>query len=499
MASVLSSLLQIIAPKKAAKGGKAYTATYNPGSSDRPLAVPQFREHLNDIYTDRINDDSKTLIKKLFVNDPDMSAAVNGYLTLANTEPVIYVEDLDGQIDQEATKSLYQVIDLITRPTDYTLGWSFKQSLSQICADMRYMGLMRGMMSCELVFDKQMKPQSIKLLDGSSIEWYEKKSGEYKPTQKVSGDPPYIDLDMPTVFISFFRRDPTTLYPASFFVSAINTIAARQQVINDLYRIMQVTGFPRMEITVMEEILLKRAPANIKNDANALNSWVAARVAELSTLFSNVRPDQAVAHTDAVEIDTLNDKKPGNALDITNVIETLNAQNQAALKTMATVLGRGSAGVNTSSVEARLAAMFADELNEPLAELLSNLFSFILHQNGYQGFARIYFRNAELRPDLELEPQLTLKAARLRQDLSDGIITDAYYHLEMYGQLPPDGAPELSGTGFMNPAPDMADAAASSTNGGGGDALSRSLSSPGKKMSKSKAVKQSPAKSSTAK
>ena len=45
--------------------------------------------------------------------------------------------------------------------------------------------------------------------------------------------------------------------------------------------------------------------------------------------------------------------------------------------------------------------------------------------------------------------ELTLKSARLRQDLSLGLISDSEYHMAIYNRLAPDGAPELSGTGFM--------------------------------------------------
>ena len=50
---------------------------------------------------------------------------------------------------------------------------------------------------------------------------------------------------------------------------------------------------------------------------------------------------------------------------------------------------------------------------------------------------------------LELEPHLTMKRSRLMQDLSLGAITDDAYHLDMYGRLGHAGAPELSGTGFL--------------------------------------------------
>jgi hypothetical protein len=168
------------------------------------------------------------------------------------------------------------------------------------------------------------------------------------------------------------------------------------------------------------------------------------------------------------------------------VIEVLNAQNQAGLKTMATIIGRGTSGVNTASVEARIAAMNADELNEPLAEMWQGLFSFMLHMQGYQGFVDVTFEPVEMRPQLELEPQKTMKQARLLQDLSLGNITDEEYHLEMYNRLPPDGAAELSGTGFMNAATASVDAEGVSPNG---DPLGRGLASPDSKSARSNTVK----------
>lgn len=452
--ALFDGLLNIIAPKKKLPaGGSAITATYSPTQAQQVLTAPSFASFREDIFTTRQASDSRTLMKALFRQDPDVSSTVNGYLTLADTEIVMWAEDAEGAIDPVASLELQAILKRLTRQVDYTLGFQLKQSIYQTCADMRYMLLLRGGVGLELIFDKTQNPDSIRQIDLASIVWFEKNAGEYKPGQTVAGKSDPQMLDTPAFFVSFYRRDPTVIYADSPFVSAINTIAARQQVINDLYRIMQQTGFPRMDIKILEEVVLNNAPVNVRQDADKLKTYVADSIAALAGQFANLRSDQSIVHTDAVEFSILNDKNPGVGIDVTNVIETLNAQNQAALKTMATILGRGSAGVNTGSVEARLAAMFADELNEPLAEILEKMLSFCLHQRGYQGFANVKFRPAELRPDTELEPQRVMKANRLRQDLSDGIITDEEYTLEMYGRLPSPGATPLSGTGFVNPVP----------------------------------------------
>jgi hypothetical protein len=498
--ALFDGLLNIVNPKKKLRaGGASATPTYNPQQANEVLTVPTYLDHLQDIFTSRQADNAQTLMKQLAQQDPDVSSAFNGYLTLANTEMVCWAEDLEGNVDPEASRSLHQLVTRLTAQVDYSLGFQLKQSIEQISTDLRYMLLMRGGIGVELISDKAGAPDQLRNIDLASIRWFEKQPGLYKPGQVVPGVSDPVMLDQPTFFVSFYRRDPTQIYTNSPFVSAINTIAARQQVINDLYRIMRFTGYPRMEVKVVEEVLLKNAPADVRSDASKLKAWVNERLAEIQSNFASIRVDQTLIHTDAVEVSVLNARNPGASIDVTSIIETLNAQNQAALKTMATILGRGAAGVNTGSVEARLMAMFSDELNKPIADLYSRLFSYCLHMSGFQGFAKVVFRPAELRPDTELEPQRTLKAQRLRQDLSDGIITDEEYTLEMYGRLPNTGAPKLSGTNFLTPVQGGeggTDPADVSTNS---DPLGRSISPDKTKQTKANPKKSKPSDKSSAK
>lgn len=487
MASKASSLLQIILPKKKGKkGGQALTSTFNPNSQTGVVTVPIYRDHLTDIYNSRQADDSRTLMENLFQHDPDVSAAVNGYLTLANTEMVIIPKDPAGEISSDGLDLIKLLMLRLGYTTDYSQGFEFRQSIKSVNADLRYMLLLRGAITGELVLNDQLEPSLIRPVDAKTIQWREKKSGVYKPFQKPAGSNTEINLDIPTFFVSFFRRQPTTIYTKSFFVSAINTIAARQQVINDLYRIMTVTGFPRISLKVIEEVLVNSAPADVKQDAEKLKQYVNARINEIKAQFASLRSDQAFVHTDSVEASIVNDKNPGVTLQISEVIDTLNAQNQAALKAMATILGRGSSGVNTGSVEARLFSMYADELNVPLSEFWGKVLTFAANLAGWQGVVEVRFRKAELRPETELEPQLLMKAERLKRDLSDGLITDDEYHLQMYARPKPPSAPTLSGTGFMNSSNTKVDPTKASPNT---DPLGRSITPTGSKQAQSNTVK----------
>lgn len=449
------SVLDIILPKRTPNPkGTASTPTYNRNNPTTPLTVPGYSEHTTDIFDSRAAGDSRTLLKELFKHDPDVSAAVNAYLTVAGAaEPWWIVKDQTGAIDREGHKTLEIILASLFSKNDYSLGFQLKPDLAALCNELRYMALLRGAVAAELVLDKNVMPSALRHVDLAQVEWLEKQPGIYKPEQVPPGSSDRINLDIPTFFVSFYKRDATTIYSYSPFVSAINTIAARQQVINDLYRIMRKTGYPRQSIKVVEEVLRKNAPQSAQVDPVEMNSWMQARFQEIAANVSNLRADQVYVHSDSIEPGILNDKKPGMEIDITPVIETLNDQNQAALKTMATVIGRGDSGVNTASVESRIFAMNADSLNEPIAHLLSDVLTLALRLSGSLSTVQFGFDKVELRPYLELEPQKTMMQNRLLQLLSQGIIDDDYFHIEMFNRPRPDSVPELSGTGFMNPAP----------------------------------------------
>lgn len=486
----LEAVKQILLPtKRTSPQGTSYTNTFNPSSTQSALSLPTYRSHLDDIFTSRTTNDSRALIKDLVKFDSDMSATLHAYLTLANTTPRFYVYDQEDALDREGMKQLQLVITSLFTRTDYTTGFKFVPSLREIAEDLRYMVLLRGGMAAELVFNKLLLPAEIRHVDVSTLEWYEAQPGLYKPQQRPPGASTAIPLDIPNFFVKYYRQNPTEIYPESIFVSAINTIAARQQVINDLYRIMQKTGYPRLEITVVEEVLRKSAPAELAQNPTKMSQWINTRISEISTQISDMRSDTAFVHTDAIEPSIMNEGGPGKSMDVKNIIDVLNAQNQASLKTVATIIGRGESGVNTASVEARVFSMSADALNGPIADFLSDMLTYCLRLTGYLGRVQVKFDPAELRPATELEPQLSIRQSRLLTDLSHGIITDDEYHTQMYGRPRPDSAPELSGTNFQPNTNAQVDASKVSPNS---DPLGRSITSEGSSAARSNSNKSRP-------
>lgn len=483
----VSDTLQIILPKKKAKaGGTAQTPTFKSGQP--VLTLPRYRDHLDDIFATRTANDARTLLSSLARQDSDVSAAFFAYQSISGSaEWVVKAYDLNGELSTDGITLANQIIERLTTVVDYSLGFSSKQSFNELNDDMRYWTLLRGSPGVELILDKKFQPDSLRMIDMATITWNESQPGVYKPVQKPAGSNTEINLDIPTFFVARFQQNPSDIYTYSPFVAAINTVAARQQVINELYRITQIIGYPRMDVTVMEEVLLKSAPALLRSDSKKTREFIDTQMASIQVAFQNLKSDQALVHTDAVEVGMVNEKNPAASLPIQNVIEVLNDQQQAALKTMPAVIGRSDNG-QVASTEARLFAMNCDALNRVVAGIWSQALSLACRLAGFQGSIELIFKPVELRPVLELEPQLTMKQSRLEQALSRGYITDDEFHLDVFSRPRPASAPELSGTNFAQPVNAASvDPAKQSPNG---DSLGRGMApAGGTKVARSKQVK----------
>ena len=487
MAFSLLKLLKLTPPPRRETQGTAYTPTYRPMTGSAYQPIPLYRDHQYDLADQRQALDAKRLMEFLFRSDPDVSAAVNAYLTVADTTPLVHIKDLSGEYRPDLYPIWNQLLVRLFHEMDLTKGFNGKASFRALCENLRYMCLLRGGCAGELVCDANTIPQDVRLVDPGNIRWSEPEPGHYLPTQYLNGNPVPISLDIPTFFQATYRGSPTTNYPYPPFIAAINTIAARQQIINDLYRIMTMTGYPRLDVTVMEEVITNSAPTTVKTDPTALRKWTNDRINEIRGVFANVTVDQAFVHTDATVVKIVNEKNPGMGIDVNSVIEVLNAQNTAGLKSVATILGRGNSGVNTASIEARIFAMNADELNAPVADMLSKMFSVALQILGYPVMVTVEFRPAEMRPTTELEPMMIIRQARLLETLSLGLTTDDEFHMTMYGRLPPKGAPKLMGTGFFQAEKDpVVDAGEVSPNA---DPLGRALAPKGGKAAGSNATR----------
>ena len=447
----LKALGQVLLPKSTSTSVVSSPVVYNSTQPSAALAALSTNNHMRDLISERQSSTDNDIIETLMVYDPDVGAATNAYLTLANQNMRYLCRDENKQIDLKAQQIIDQLVMSLGHTNDYTQGFTMNRSMNARNADLRYMLIKRGSIAGELVLDKNFGITDMQMVDTNTLTWYSPKPNKRVPSQK-SGNKE-IKIDIPQFFYTSLRQDPSKAYSKSFFISVINTVYSRLQMINDLYDLMKITGYPRLDIKIVEEVIVKSMPEVMRNDPNQKAAFINGVIGSMQNSMATIRPDQPIVHTDSIEVGMVNDKGGSVGINVQPIIDTLDSQNQTALRSMATILGRGTSGVNTASVESRIFSMSAAEINDPIADFWSAAFTFALRLSGSLSVVEVFFDEPEMRPPNELEPSKVIMQTRLQKDLSLGLISDEEYHLQMYNRLPPANAPKLSGTGFLDKVP----------------------------------------------
>lgn len=445
------SAVNILLPKKLPNVGVAVTPTYSVSSSDNILPVIGRDSHTRNILDFRQSTSDSEIVKDLARTDSDVSATVSAYLAVCNTPMRYLCYTQEGAVDREAQAKIGTVLTNLTSVLDYTAGFTADKSLNHRNAMFRYHLLVSGACCGELIQDKKTNTISeFRIVNPDTLEWKEKDNGSLKPSQNT-GSTESNDLDIVTFFYTAHHQDPNTAYSVSPFVSVINSIYARKRIIEDLYRMMSINGYPRIKIKVLEETIMKNAPDNVKRSKHAADkqNYLQGYMNSISSAFQNVKADQPLVHSDSYEVDVMN-QKGAMAIDISPIIDILNSQNQTALKTVGTILGRGENGVNTASVETRVFLKSAEDFNTTLANLWSQALTFALRLSGSKSRVSVYFDKPSFNTDVEDSPNRVVKQSMLLKDLSLGIITDDEYALYMYNRLSNEGVELLSGTRFLD-------------------------------------------------
>lgn len=448
----LNQVASIILPKNLPSGSVSSTPTFSTSSSDQALPTPDRQSHTKDILDYRQSTNDSDIVKDLAKTDSDVSTTVSSYLAVANTKMAFVCNDISGAVDRNAQALVNQILLNLTTTLDYSSGFTGDKSLESYNALLRYQILVSGACCGELIQNKKVALNVLsdfRLVNPDSLEWYEKTVGRLTPVQK-SSDGSDIDLDIPTFFYSSHHQDPNSAYAVSPFVSVINSIYARKRIIEDLYRMMSINGYPRIKIKVLEETIMKYAPEEVKRgDQVKKQNYLQSYISVIQNAYSNVKSDQPLVFTDSYDVDVL-ETKGVLSLDITPIISILNSQNQTALKIVGTILGRGENGVNTASAETRVFLKNVEDLNSTVARLWSQALTFALRLSGSSSYVKVFFEKPSFNSEVEDAPKKVVNQSILQKDLSLGIITDDEYCLAMWGRLSLPNAPVLSGTGFLN-------------------------------------------------
>jgi hypothetical protein len=388
----------------------------------------------------------RKLLEILKYNHPDVSQAVWNFKILGNNSYKAKVTLLDGETEHKSGQLL---IDSFLRGLDFYTGtkngFEKSQSVDKLIGELIDMILIRGAVSLEMVLTADLDDVLYFTTVDPETVFFEVEEGRIKPFQFD------IDLDVPTFFhegLDETARDP---YGTTPFISAIQAIAFQMQVMADLKMVVHNQGYGKVDIKIVEEVLLRRMPVNIRNNEKAKQQWLNDRLNEIITMYSKLDPDAAYVHYDSVEVDMVENGKA--MFDPQGIMAVIDTQMLGALKQYSTLMGRRSTGQTEqyAKLEIKLFMQSVKKIQKLIESVLSRALTKYLNMKGMQGYVFFEFDDIEIRTELEQANFEQVQIANAAAKRNNGWYDNDDASKEITGK-PAKGEPDKEMLGVKQPA-----------------------------------------------
>lgn len=365
------------------------------------------------------------LLNILIDSNPDVSQALYSFLRMCNSGFIYKVLKVNGTPFKEAQDTM----DEWMRKLQYqqtNQGFKEDRSLNSFINKMHLSFFVKGAASSEVVVNDKLEPAYMVPVDPHTVWFKGDESGELIPYQlqvaptteqrkKGVWEGNYKKIDIPSFFYQPLDARIDDVYGVCPILPALQTIFFQIQVLQDLQAVVHKAGYPRLDLKLLEEILIKNAPPMIKNDAKKLAEWLNQRKADIETEYKSIKPEDAMIHFDSVEAKYLETQRGMGTYDARALMEVVDAQVIASLKSLSILMGRYRGRTETyASAEVQLYIKGIEAIQKLSAQLMNRILTFCLNLFGYQGYVEFEYLPIELRSKTELAQW---NAVRIRNHL----------------------------------------------------------------------------------
>ena len=239
----------------------------------------------------------------------------------------------------------------------------------------------------------------------------EQGTGHVVPVVVASGAPKRINMNQ----FRYVPLDPDVDDPhgRAPLWSALETVFFQTEVLRDLKAVTHNQGYPRIDVSLLEEIVLQNTPEHMKAPGrdDELRAWVDGFLTDLQATYNSLNPDDAFIHWDWVKV-TATGGAGGRAIDVAKVIAAIDAQIVAGLKQLPVLLGRNEGSTTThATVQWQIYVAGIEALQRCVKRLVEWLYGVALQVYGRQSYARVTF-NAIRKTDRKADAE----AAKIEAD-----------------------------------------------------------------------------------
>jgi hypothetical protein len=206
-----------------------------------------------------------------------------------------------------------------------------------------------------------------------------------------------VSLMVPTVRYVPVDPLPASPYGRPMATPALFTALFTLRLLHDLARVVAQQGYPRIDVEVSLEELVKSMPPDLAADPVALNAWVTEVVRSIGVAYAALEPDDAFIHTDVSHV-----QKNVGAIDAQSLggvgplIDAVEKMAMRALKSSPLLMGlSGNSSESQANRQWEVCAAGVKSLQHLCEGLLEHLLTLGLQAQGLQ--ARLQFRFSELR------------------------------------------------------------------------------------------------------
>jgi hypothetical protein len=387
------------------------------------------------------------LIEILADTHPDVSFAVWNFLRTCDSGYTIHITRPNGSTYRSAERAINNFLNQMSA-VNYE---RFEQSggLDRVIIQLLQSIVIHGACSAELILTgDDLDPADIIPVDPTTIE-FKRENGRNVPYQ---GD---VKLDVPTFFYEGLDQFIDNPYGRSPIISSIQAVFFQLQILNDLKQVIHNQGYPRIDIKVLEQLILERMPPYIRNNEEKKKKYLQDQLDSVVSMYEGLEPDDAFVHYDSVGIGVV-ETKGGAVLDPQRLMQIIDSQLVTSLKTLSTVLGRRATG-NTESfakIEVKLYIEGVKAIQRVVEIIITRILTIVLNYLGYQGIIEFKFNPVDIRTDLEQEQFLQIKILNQIAMRDQGWISDEEASRNITGHAPtgePSSNPSMPDA---NPNPD---------------------------------------------
>jgi hypothetical protein len=220
-------------------------------------------------------------------------------------------------------------------------------------------------------------------------------------------------------------------------------------VMYDLRKVIHNQGWPRIDIKILEEVLLKNAPANVKSDATKLQTWLGARFSEVQTAYDDLNPDDSFIHFDSVEI-TQAAQTATQVFNAEPLIRCIERRVIKALKQLPILMGSNEGTTEShGSIQWQIYVAGLESLQGPIKFMLSRMMQLALQVWGRVGTVECEFEQIRTTDRLVDANAEAAEIQNAQRKWMLGLMSWEELAEELTGSPPPDGAVEPDASMFV--------------------------------------------------